>query len=100
MNQGIPGADSTDQVTRGLIEEATQLIGATPHSGVAIFAVRPIPRRMSTLILMKIDLSAKTASSYCRLLSRPGVLLEASRTALTTREGTSTICLRRLVLII
>jgi hypothetical protein len=31
MNQGIPGADSTDQVTRGLIEEATQLIGATPQ---------------------------------------------------------------------
>ena len=31
MSQGIPGADSTDQVTRGLIEEATQLIGATPQ---------------------------------------------------------------------
>lgn len=31
MNQGIPGADSTDQVTRALIEEATQLIGATPQ---------------------------------------------------------------------
>jgi hypothetical protein len=31
MNQGIPGADSTDQVTRALIEEATQLIGAQPQ---------------------------------------------------------------------
>src|SRR4030095_12475945 len=31
MSQGIPGADSTDQVTRGLIGEATQLIGGTPQ---------------------------------------------------------------------
>ena len=31
INQGIPGADSTDQITSALIEEATQLIGATPQ---------------------------------------------------------------------
>lgn len=31
MNQGIPGADSTDQITDALIEEAAQLIGATPQ---------------------------------------------------------------------
>jgi hypothetical protein len=31
MSQGIPGADSTDQITNTLIEEATQLIGAPPQ---------------------------------------------------------------------
>jgi hypothetical protein len=31
MNHEIPGADSTDQVTGALIEEATQLIGVTPQ---------------------------------------------------------------------
>ncbi len=31
MSQGIPGADSTDQITHVLIEEAAQLIGATPQ---------------------------------------------------------------------
>ena len=31
MNQGIPGADSTDQVTQSLIQKATSLIGATPQ---------------------------------------------------------------------
>ena len=31
MSQGIPGADSTDQVTHALIEEATRLIGVTPQ---------------------------------------------------------------------
>jgi hypothetical protein len=31
MSQGIPGADSTDQITNALIEEATQLMGAMPQ---------------------------------------------------------------------
>jgi hypothetical protein len=31
MNVGIPGADSTDQITNALIEEAAQMIGATPQ---------------------------------------------------------------------
>jgi hypothetical protein len=31
MSQGIPGADSTDQITNALIEEATRLIGAKPQ---------------------------------------------------------------------
>jgi hypothetical protein len=31
MSQGIPGVDSTDQVTNALIEEARRLIGATPQ---------------------------------------------------------------------
>lgn len=31
MNQGVPGADSTNQITNALIQEATQLIGATPE---------------------------------------------------------------------
>jgi hypothetical protein len=31
MSQGLPGADSTDQVTAALIGEATELIGAAPQ---------------------------------------------------------------------
>jgi hypothetical protein len=31
MSQEIPGADSTDQITNALIEEATQLMGAMPQ---------------------------------------------------------------------
>ena len=31
MSQGIPGADSTDQVTPALVDEATRLIGAAPQ---------------------------------------------------------------------
>jgi hypothetical protein len=31
MNQGVPGADSTNQITNALIQEAAQLIGAMPQ---------------------------------------------------------------------
>ena len=100
MNRGISGADSTDQVTRALIEEATQLIGATPQFWGRYFAVRAIPRRMSYAHVNENQPLSENSIKLLPIAEQTWRVAGSEQDVSTTREAMSTIWWRRLVLII
>ena len=81
--QGVPGADSTDQVTNALIREATQLIGATPQFWGRYFCS---PRDLSPYEYTHLNESGPLSQNNIKLLP---IAEQTWRVAGSQAEGTS-----------
>lgn len=81
--EGVPGADSTDQVTNALIREATQLIGATPQFWGRYFCS---PRDLSPYEYTHLEESGPLSENNIKLLP---IAEQTWRVAGSQAQGTS-----------